>query len=109
MPCGESLRVQAYFDGELDALNAAEGERHAEACPECRGSARQEGESVTAGHSFTRPPRHKHRRVMRKPSSFAIVSPVVPEPPFGRSPRNRSFRCRRDTIIAGLCLGFCSV
>jgi len=36
MPCGESLRVQAYFDGELDALNAAEVERHAEACPECR-------------------------------------------------------------------------
>jgi len=36
MPCGESLRVQAYFDGELDALTAADVERHMEACPECR-------------------------------------------------------------------------
>ena len=36
MPCGESLRAQAYFDGELDALTAADAERHMEVCPECR-------------------------------------------------------------------------
>lgn len=36
MQCAESLRVQAYFDGELDALSAAEVERHSEACAECR-------------------------------------------------------------------------
>jgi anti-sigma factor RsiW len=36
MQCAESLRVQAYFDGELDALSAAEVERHREACAECR-------------------------------------------------------------------------
>jgi anti-sigma factor (TIGR02949 family) len=34
--CAEVLRVQAYFDGEVDALAAAEIERHAEQCPECR-------------------------------------------------------------------------
>jgi anti-sigma factor RsiW len=34
--CAESLRVQAYFDREVDALSAAEIERHAELCPECR-------------------------------------------------------------------------
>jgi anti-sigma factor RsiW len=34
--CAESLRVQAYFDGEVDALSAAEIERHAEHCGECR-------------------------------------------------------------------------
>jgi anti-sigma factor RsiW len=34
--CAESLRVQAYFDGEVDALAAAEVERHAGHCPECR-------------------------------------------------------------------------
>jgi anti-sigma factor RsiW len=34
--CAESLRVQAYFDGELDASSAAEIERHAEHCVECR-------------------------------------------------------------------------
>ena len=36
MACAESLRVQAYFDGEVDALGAAEIERHLESCPSCR-------------------------------------------------------------------------
>lgn len=35
MPCNEALRVQAYFDGELDAGAAAEVERHLETCPDC--------------------------------------------------------------------------
>jgi anti-sigma factor RsiW len=34
--CAESLRVQAYFDGEVDALSAAEIERHADHCNACR-------------------------------------------------------------------------
>jgi anti-sigma factor RsiW len=34
--CAESLRVQAYFDGEVDAIGAAEIERHADHCNECR-------------------------------------------------------------------------
>jgi anti-sigma factor RsiW len=34
--CAESLRVQAYFDGEVDALSAAEIERHVEHCSACR-------------------------------------------------------------------------
>jgi len=36
MRCAESLRVQAYFDGELDALFAADVERHRKICAECR-------------------------------------------------------------------------
>jgi len=36
MQCAELLRVQAYFDGEVDAVSAADIERHAEHCPECR-------------------------------------------------------------------------
>ena len=36
MQCPESLRVQAEFDGELDAVSAAEVERHREHCAECR-------------------------------------------------------------------------
>ncbi|HXB19371.1 MAG TPA: zf-HC2 domain-containing protein [Steroidobacteraceae bacterium] len=36
MQCAETLRVQAAFDGELDAVSAAAVERHAEHCPECR-------------------------------------------------------------------------
>jgi anti-sigma factor (TIGR02949 family) len=36
MRCAESLRVQAYFDAEVDAVSAAEIERHIEHCAECR-------------------------------------------------------------------------
>jgi anti-sigma factor RsiW len=36
MLCAESLRAQAYFDGELDALSAANVERHRETCAKCR-------------------------------------------------------------------------
>ena len=35
MACNEALRLQAYFDGELDASAAAEIERHMEACRGC--------------------------------------------------------------------------
>jgi anti-sigma factor (TIGR02949 family) len=34
--CAESLRVQAYFDGEVDAITAADIERHVEHCAECK-------------------------------------------------------------------------
>jgi len=35
MQCAEALRVQAYFDGEVDALSASDIERHVEHCAEC--------------------------------------------------------------------------
>ena len=44
LSCAESLRVQAYFDGELDALTAAEIERHVEHCPLCREQLRDLGQ-----------------------------------------------------------------
>jgi anti-sigma factor RsiW len=36
MQCPEALRVQAYFDGEVDAVAAADIERHAQGCVQCR-------------------------------------------------------------------------
>lgn len=36
MQCPESLRVQAHFDAEVDALGGADIERHLEHCVECR-------------------------------------------------------------------------
>ena len=37
MPCAESQsRLEAYFDGEVESLAAAEIERHLEQCAECR-------------------------------------------------------------------------
>jgi anti-sigma factor RsiW len=35
MSCNEALRVQAYFDGELDAAAALDVEKHLETCPDC--------------------------------------------------------------------------
>lgn len=35
MSCNEALRLQAYFDGELDATAAVEVERHLEGCADC--------------------------------------------------------------------------
>ena len=35
MACADSLRVQAYFDGELDAPAAVEVEQHLESCAAC--------------------------------------------------------------------------
>jgi anti-sigma factor RsiW len=34
--CAEALRVQAFFDNELDAIASADIERHLEHCAECR-------------------------------------------------------------------------
>jgi anti-sigma factor RsiW len=34
--CPEALRVQAFFDAELDAVTASDTERHMEHCAECR-------------------------------------------------------------------------
>ncbi|MFI4888913.1 MAG: anti-sigma factor family protein [Steroidobacterales bacterium] len=36
MPCAESLRVHAYFDGEVDAVTAVDIERHIQGCADCR-------------------------------------------------------------------------
>jgi anti-sigma factor RsiW len=36
MQCSDALRAQAYFDGEADAVTAADIERHMEHCAACR-------------------------------------------------------------------------
>jgi anti-sigma factor RsiW len=57
MACPEALRVQAHFDGELDASAAADIERHVEACGECTALIR----SLEAIHSAMRQPVLYHR------------------------------------------------
>src|SRR5262249_49909256 len=39
--CDLQHTVHGYFDGELDAVRAAEFERHLEVCDECRGALEQ--------------------------------------------------------------------
>ncbi len=40
MNCPETLRTQAYLDGEMDGARATEAERHIEGCAECQALAR---------------------------------------------------------------------
>ena len=66
--CVEALRVQAFFDGELDAIASAEIERHLTHCAECR-ALLQDLEQVRADLrrdlSFERAPAALRERVMR--------------------------------------------
>jgi anti-sigma factor RsiW len=60
--CAESLRVQAYFDAEVDAVSAADIERHIEHCAEC-GALLQDLEQV--------------RTVLRQDSVYARTPPAL--------------------------------
>jgi anti-sigma factor RsiW len=62
MQCAESLRLQAYFDGELDALSAADIERHAEVCAECHALLEDLGQV---------------RRALRQDAPYASAPPVL--------------------------------
>jgi anti-sigma factor RsiW len=62
MQCAESLRVQAYFDGQVDALGAADIERHLEHCAECR-ALMQDLEQV--------------RTLLRRDSAYARTPPAL--------------------------------
>jgi anti-sigma factor RsiW len=64
MQCAESLRVQAYFDGELDALFAADVERHGETCTACR----------TLLHDL-----HQVRAALRGDLTYASAPPALRE------------------------------
>ena len=62
MQCAESLRVQALFDGEADAVSAADIERHVEHCAECRALLEDLGTVRTA---------------LRRDSSYAQAPPLL--------------------------------
>ena len=56
MACEQSLHVQAYLDGELDAADALKVERHLESCAECQALAADHAEmkAALAGASYHR-------------------------------------------------------
>jgi anti-sigma factor RsiW len=56
MNCGESLLVQAYLDGELDAADALKAEQHLERCAECRAMAADHADmkAAMAGATYYR-------------------------------------------------------
>jgi anti-sigma factor RsiW len=96
--CAESLRVQAYFDGEVDALAAAEIERHAGHCPECRAllqDLERTRARVRRDLDFPQAPAALRERITRSLDDEDRVAPraasqeVAPESPHLAPPRRR--------------------
>jgi len=92
--CAESLRVQAYFDGEIDAVSAADIERHAEHCAECRALLQDLEQTRTAIRrdlTLDRAPPELRARIMRALDQETAVKTPRPSG-WGRSTwRTRSF------------------
>ena len=89
MACAESPRLQAYFDGEVDVIAAAEFERHLESCAECRVALQELQETRSAlrsGLTYVRTPPELRARILRaldrESASAAAPSPAqAPRPP----------------------------
>jgi anti-sigma factor RsiW len=77
--CVESLRAQAYFDGEVDSISAAEIERHAEHCAECRALLQELGSMRAAIRGDVpherAPPELRARILLALDQESAIESP----------------------------------
>ena len=94
MGCAESLRVQAYFDGEIDAVSAADIERHTEHCAECRALLQDLEQTRTAIRrdlAHDRAPPELRARIMRALDEETAVTTRRPNG-WGRSTwRTRPF------------------
>jgi len=92
--CAESLRVQAYFDGEVDAVSAADIERHSEHCAECRALLQDLEQTRTAIRrdlTLDRAPPELRARIMRALDQETAVKTPRPSG-WGRSTwRTRPF------------------
>ena len=101
MPCAEDSRLQAYFDGEVDAVAAADIERHAEHCPDCRALLAQLTElrgRIRRELEYPRAPPQLRERIARMldeetAAAAAAASPAQPRP-AGRRPGPPAWRTR---------------
>ena len=89
MPCDEPpTRLQAYFDGEGDAVAAAEVERHLDTCADCRTalSGLEELRSTIRRHSsYERAPEALRARISSALDREAAAAPAE-RPPGERGP-----------------------
>jgi anti-sigma factor RsiW len=88
MQCAEALRVQAYFDAEVDAVAAADIERHIEHCAECRAliTDLEEVRSVLRRESdYVHAPPALRARILRALDDEGVGE--TPAPAVGRSRR----------------------
>jgi len=81
MRCAETLRVQAYFDGELEALSAADIECHSEACAACRSLLKELAQVRTMlrqDRSRVTAPPALRARILRKLDDESIIKGARP-------------------------------
>jgi anti-sigma factor RsiW len=76
--CAESLRVQAFFDGEVDALTALEIERHVETCDACHMLLQGLGQvrRLLRGEGLVRTPEGLRQRLLRELDRESAVRPA---------------------------------
>ena len=106
MPCAESLRVQAYFDAEVDAVSAADIERHIEHCTECRALLRDLEQVRTAlrhDSAYVSTPPALRARVMRALDEETAANPAIARPKGESSPRVRRPRSFWAGAFGGAC------
>jgi anti-sigma factor RsiW len=115
--CAESLRVQAYFDAQLDPLAADQIERHLEHCAECRALLQdlQEVRAKLRELEFERTPAALKariyaaldREILETPSAAQLQpAPSLQRPPGPQRPsdleRARSLRRARPYWVGAL-------
>ncbi|HSY08099.1 MAG TPA: zf-HC2 domain-containing protein [Steroidobacteraceae bacterium] len=83
MQCPDSLRVQAFFDGEVDAVSAAEIERHTEGCAQCRALLQELERTRTAL-------RQGVTDFRASPALRARISAALDQESIGRAPPRRA-------------------
>lgn len=92
MRCAESLRVQAYFDAEVDAVSAADIERHIEHCAGCR-ALLQDLEQVRTvlrrDSAYSRAPAALRAKILRALDEEAAAETPAATPPPRGIPRPR--------------------
>jgi len=94
VPCAESSRVQAYFDGEVDSMSAANFERHLDHCAECRAELKDLEQVRTALRRelpYERAPPELRARIMSALDRESAVSAIRPKEPRTRAWRARPF------------------
>jgi anti-sigma factor (TIGR02949 family) len=99
-------RLHAYFDGELDAMGAAEFERHLESCPDCetRLAAEEKLRSALAGAQlYARAPEN-----LRKSLQISLPKAAVPPPlkdPKASAEKSWRWLAIAATVILSVLLG----
>ena len=72
-------RLQAYFDGELDATGAASFEQHLRSCPECASTLASEQslrQAVSASQLYTPAPIKLRKNVLRNVAAASVSQPA---------------------------------